>query len=275
MKPLLPQLAIEYLLRLDILSTERIEGGYANKVWLVRTRNGDFIVKDYATRSALQTEARALGLLDELDLPRPEFYIRGGTFLVFRRQGSIAAIVDKSLAEAAGRWLALLHGTTRDRNDHALRLADSLVFRVEQRAAKSAGYRATQVCLTHGDLAPGNIVVGSDRKFLHPIDFEELAPGDPLVDLSIATMEFLSEPADDPIGNARALTGSYWQSIRESVLAAHWIVHAETLVSAALEEAARWARIARNHELVQRYEAARLRLPSLLAGIGSVKSAAR
>lgn len=275
MKPLLPQLATEYLLRLDIVSAERIEGGYTNKVWLVRTRNGDFIVKDYATRSALQTEARALGLLDELDLPRPDFYIRGGTFLVFRRQGSIAAIADESLAEAAGRWLAALHGASCDRNDDVLSLADSLVFRVGQRAAKSAGYRATRVCLTHGDLAPGNIIVGPDGAFLHPIDFEELAPGDPLVDLSIAVMEFLSEPAADPVGNASALAASYWQGVGDRTLAARWGAQSEMLLSAALEEAARWAELARKPALKPRYDAARLRLPSLLAGIGCIEPAAR
>lgn len=275
MKPLLPQLAIEYLLRLDIVSAERIEGGYTNKVWLVRTRNGDFIVKDYVSRSALQTEARALGLLDELDLPRPEFYIRGGTFLVFRRQGNMASATDRSLAEAAGLWLAALHDATRDRNDDELRLADSLVFRVGQRAAKLAGYRATQVCLTHGDLAPGNIVVGPNGRFLHPIDFEELAPGDPLIDLSIAVMEFLSEPAADPVGNANALAARYWQSISDRALAAQWVAQSETLMSAALEEAARWAELARKPTLKPRYDAARLRLPSLLARIRRVEPAAR
>lgn len=204
------------LVRAEVASVERVEGGLTNTIHRVTLAKGDVLaVKHYVEHSAFSAELATLTLLHGT-LPVPDVvhvddrapaivyrWIDGVSFAECRKHEPPAA--PASIAEPLGRLLAWLArtdatevfdlapllaraeqqlGTGRPRERLGGPLADALRRAFDARAAELSW---GAVCLAHGDLDGRNLIVqraaGDRWRINGVIDWEATTTGSPLVDV--------------------------------------------------------------------------------------------
>ena len=249
---------------------EPMTGGWTNRVWRVGTFDGHgYIVKQTLGRWALDNEVAACRVFSQLREPSSKLYAVGATIIVFEDDGARAAKhLDERLIREVGWRLRRLHERTRIASppeyDHRC-----LLHRARRRAA-IRGDDDVAWCMTHGDVAFDNVVVGGANGALRLIDFEEFHPGDPLVDLATGAVELGCELPKDSGHIVNWLVRGYMDGAPATTTSTRWQRQELRIAfaQAVLEEAIAWARWAWKTDLVDRYERAG---KAVLEAIGAVE----
>ena len=250
----LQRIGLQHVRRHDAMS-----GGWTNRIWHVETFDGrSYIVKQTLGRWTLDNEVAACRVLGALGEPVSTLHAAGATVAIFEDDGARCTRgVSEWLAREAGWRLRRLHEKTPVDGppDHEPRC---LLHRIRERVKPPDGGQVAW-CMTHGDCGPDNIVVGGANGGVRLIDFEEFHPGDPLVDLVVAAVEFGCDAGGEAArvvnwflrgyvdGAACTTTWNRWQD-RDLRIA---------IAEAALEEAVAWARWNWKTDLTDRYLTAR------------------
>lgn len=207
-------------------------GGRTNRVWHVRDRGTEHVVKLYASapsdtplfRNDPQAEAHVLDLLAGHGLsPRPVYHgaHSAGAVLIYEHQ---TGLVWRSGTEQVATLLKALHGRPTDANLIALPAApdgsDALTRQTLAMLAQAPEDLAAPILalqprwkippsehqsLLHGDPVPDNLVCPPGPTDARPvlIDWQCPALGDPVMDLAL----FLS-PAMQQVGRGTPLSDS-------------------------------------------------------------------
>ena len=241
----LPEFAIQLIGRHRIARHAPVRDQFFNNVWRVTTHDDEeLVVRRMVDGQAFARENAALMLLSESGLPAPTVMARGATVMVYRASaGEPMTFPDEGLLRQSGYALRRLHGLGRAvPTPDACPQNPAPIERVVRRAPDLAGPQALW-CPTHGDLEPGNVLVGLDRNVVHLLDFETFAPGDPLVDLMIACIAFATRFPAEAGEVVRLLQRGYFDGLGDEALLKRWCDAGQrtALAEVCLEESAAWA----------------------------------
>lgn len=242
------------------VETERLTGGVSSDIWRVTGARGSICLKraldklkvadDWfapvsrnASEVAWLNKARSI---TPLNVPEVLFHDQEMGFFVMPyydpgqhknwKQELRHGRVDSHVADAVGRTLALIHGTTandpvvatdfaNDDTFYDIRLEPYLIATAERHAAVAPRLRElaeitadTTDALVHGDVSPKNILIGPDGPVF--IDAECAWYGDPAFDLGFCLNHLLLKCIWVPGARAaldqafRALLDGYTEALR-------------------------------------------------------------
>jgi len=168
----------------------KVTSGYANEVYQIKHHELIWYLKLFKNLKNYYREIEAIKQLKTLKLACPEVIFKQPRMVIFRGNGKPISICEESVKELSF-LLAHQHSLTLHRNSIPLLDFDPQPNRILQRLKNLYGYEPYKLALVHGDITPENLVRDSNGLY-YLIDWEEATISDPIIDLSIAIIEFFA-----------------------------------------------------------------------------------
>ncbi|RED44690.1 phosphotransferase enzyme family protein [Aestuariispira insulae] len=264
----MPQIAKDLIGAHRIADVFPMRKDYRNRVWRVVGGNQDrYIVKRFDNRIVFENELIAVHTLNRLGLPCPEIHSTGGLTVVYLDSGGRdLRHFGASAVRQAGFALRRLHDVPGEVFEETALQIPTQPNQARIIAERNGYPHRTGTVWCHGDFHPGNILFDGNGQFLHMIDFEDFAPGDPLADLAIGCVEFASHRPNEASRIIGALCGGYFDTAERDARFEEWQDPEIRLllVEAAFQIVESWARANRRQDLITWYAGSK---PAILKAI--------